>query len=98
MRRGPRSRPASRAGEPSMRALRIGIDSYSYHRLLGDVRPGEEPPRQRFDTRDVVAHAVELGVDAVSLETSFLELPLPPIELELVLSWGHPHGLASGGG
>ena len=81
-----------------MRPLRIGIDSYSYHRLLGDVRPGEDPPPRQFDTREVLDHALSLGVDAVSLETSFLELPLPPIDLEPVLAWGHPDGLAVEGG
>jgi len=81
-----------------MRPLRIGIDSYSYHRLLGDVRPGEEAPARRFDTRDVLERARELGVDAVSLETAFLDLPLPDTDLEVVLAWGHPHGLASEGG
>jgi sugar phosphate isomerase/epimerase len=80
-----------------MRALRIGIDSYSYHRLLGEIRPGEDAPRRRFETSDVLAHALALGVDAVSLETSFLDLRREvPAELEVVLAWGHPHGLEFG--
>jgi 3-oxoisoapionate decarboxylase len=81
-----------------MRHLRIGIDSYSYHRLLGEVRPGEDPPPRGFELDDVLAHALELGVDAVSLETCFLERPLVLANhgLELVLAWGHPHGLEFG--
>lgn len=87
--------------------LRIGIDSYSYHRLLGELRPGEHPPVRRFagGPLDVIAHALELRVEGVSVETCFL----PPCDrfdpgslrdaagpLELVLAWGHPHGLEFG--
>jgi len=87
-----------------MRRIRVGIDSYSYHRLLGELRPGEDTPRRAFDrgSVDVLDHARRLGVDGVSLETCFL----PPAEaaglreaaggLELVLAWGHPHGLEFG--
>jgi sugar phosphate isomerase/epimerase len=87
--------------------LRVGIDSYSYHRLLGEVRPGETEPRRRFErgSLDVVAHARSLGVDGVSLETCFLPPPvaLDPAwlldaagSLELVVAWGHRHGLEYG--
>jgi sugar phosphate isomerase/epimerase len=86
---------------------RIGIDSYSYHRLLGEVRPGEEPPGAAFarGTLDAIEHARGLGVDGISLETCFLGPPggLDPDALraaagplELVLAWGHPHGLEFG--
>src|SRR5579862_2867395 len=46
---------------------RVGIDGYAYHRLLGEIRPGEEPPHRRFErgTLDAVAHARSLGVDAI---------------------------------
>jgi sugar phosphate isomerase/epimerase len=87
--------------------LRIGIDSYSYHRLLGEIRPGETQPRRSFrpGAADVLGHARTLGVDGVSLETCFLD---PPDELdaaalradagslEVVLAWGHRHGLEFG--
>ena len=57
--------------------LRIGIDSYSYHRLLGEIRPGESPPPRSFarGTLDVVEHARRLEVDGISLETCFLGPP-----------------------
>jgi sugar phosphate isomerase/epimerase len=84
--------------------VRVGVDSYSYHRLLGEIRPGEEDPGERFTrgSLDAVAHCRGLGVDAVSLETCFLAPPgaLDLAELrdaagplELVLAWGHPDGL-----
>jgi len=87
--------------------LRIGIDSYSYHRLLGEVRPGEAGPARRFarGALDIGEHARALGADGVSLETCFLG-PAARLDtgmlraaiepLELVLAWGHPHGLEFG--
>lgn len=90
--------------------MRIGIDSYSYHRLYGEVRPGEQPRLEQpwpSDPRPVIAHAVELEVDDLFLETCYLP---PPSELRLEegvplrigFSWGHPwpagahHGLEGG--
>lgn len=85
----------------------MGVDSYSYHRLLGEIRPGEDDPGVRFNrgSLDVVAECRRLGVAGVSLETCFLD---PPERLdcaalvheadgmEMTLAWGHPHGLEFG--
>ncbi len=87
--------------------MRIGIDSYAYHRLLGDVRPGETAPARPFapGATDVLRHARALGVDGVSLETCFLEPPgvldvdalrAAAGPIELVVAWGHRHGLEFG--
>jgi sugar phosphate isomerase/epimerase len=88
--------------------VRVGIDSYAYHRLLGEVRPGEEePPRAPFPGgyEGVIAEAQRLGVDLLSLETNVLP---PPAEVDvaalrertspaqLVLAHGHPQGLRFG--
>jgi sugar phosphate isomerase/epimerase len=86
---------------------RVGVDSYAYHRLLGEVRPGEEPARRRFErgTLDAVAHARTLGLDAILLETSLLgaveELDVDALVDEagatgVGLSWGAPDGFAFG--
>jgi sugar phosphate isomerase/epimerase len=81
-------------------ALRIGVDSYSYHRLLGEIRPGESAPATRWSPLEPVRHARDLGVDGISLETTFLgevgTLREAAGPLELVLAWGHPHGLELG--
>src|SRR5260370_39977422 len=79
--------------------MRIGIDSYSYHRLLGEIRPGETEPPERWNAGDVIDHARTLGVDGVSLETCFLDRDsvIDPGGLELVIAWGHRHGLEDGG-
>lgn len=87
--------------------MRVGIDSYTYHRLLGELRPGEEDPGERLPDGGpaVVAEARALGVQAVSLETCYLDSPsLLDVAalregadgLELVLSWGAPNGLEFG--
>ncbi len=87
--------------------MRVGIDTYSYHRFFGEIREGEEDPGTRWTTWDFLDRAVELGVDGVSLETCYLDLDDPAFRerlavtldgagLEAVLAWGHPGGLEMG--
>lgn len=83
--------------------MRIGVDSYSYHRLYGEIRPGEQPASERWecDPGPVLEHSRGLGVDACFLETCFLpaagELALDSRgPLQIGFSWGHPSGLAGG--
>ena len=87
--------------------MRIGVDSYSYHRLLGELRPGESPPGDRLEDGGlaVIAEAQGLGIDGVSLETCFLGTPdagdaralaAAARPLELVFAWGAPNGLEFG--
>ena len=87
--------------------MRVGIDTYSYHRFFGEIREGEEDPGTRWTTWDFLARAFELGVDGVSLETCYLDLDDPSfrdrlsltldeVGLEAVLAWGHPGGLEMG--
>ena len=87
--------------------MRIGLDSYSFHRLLGELRPGEADPGARLADGGpaVIGEARRLGLDGVSLETCFLD---PPGRLdvealrdaadgiELALAWGAPNGLELG--
>jgi sugar phosphate isomerase/epimerase len=86
--------------------MRIGIDSYSYHRLLGEIRPGERDPGTRFaTTKDLISEMVDAGAEVLSLETVFLAPPdridAPVMrralgDRELALAWGHPLGLEWG--
>jgi Xylose isomerase-like TIM barrel len=86
---------------------RIGVDSYSYHRLLGEVRRGETPALHVFPrgSLDVVAEARRLDLDFALLQTSFLGVPAefsPAVfvaeagSVALGLSWGAPEGLEFG--
>lgn len=85
----------------------VGVDSYAYHRLLGEVRRGETPPLHRFTrgSLDVVTEARLLGLDFALLQTRFLgaadqfdpEAYLAEAGgVALGLSWGAPEGLEFG--
>lgn len=87
--------------------MRVGVDSYSYHRRFGEVRPSESPVDIRWDTVDFVEHCAEFGVDGVSLETCYMDLhssaQLDDIsaavrshDLAVAVAWGHPGGLEMG--
>lgn len=90
--------------------MRAGIDSYSYHRLFGEVRGGERElggPAWPFDPRPVLEHAASVGAQSVYLETCYLPEPeavtagMLDSPLDVGLSWGHPwpgrlHGLEGG--
>jgi 3-oxoisoapionate decarboxylase len=87
--------------------MKVGIDSYCYHRYFGEIYPDQKDPGFRWTFDDFVRRAVELGVDGVSLESCFFESfdpgyltgmkeVLDAHHLERVLAWGHPDGLEAG--
>lgn len=87
--------------------MKIGIDSYCYHRFFGEIYPDQADPGERWSFDDFVERAVELEVDAVSLESCFfasfdntylsgMKAVLDQHKLERVLAWGHPDGLEAG--
>jgi len=87
--------------------MKVGIDSYCYHRYFGEVYPDQEDPGTRWTFHDFVNRAAELEVDGVSLESCFFESLEPGYlgqikdaldekGLERVLAWGHPDGLEAG--
>jgi sugar phosphate isomerase/epimerase len=87
--------------------MKVGIDSYCYHRYFGEVYPDQEDPGVRWTFLDFVNRAAELEVDGVSLESCFfdslepgylreIKAVLDEKGLERVLAWGHPDGLEAG--
>jgi sugar phosphate isomerase/epimerase len=87
--------------------MKVGIDSYSYHRYFGEVLANQQKPPRSMSYMDFLKRAVELKVDGVSLETCFLESldesylkGLKEIidrgNLEVVVAWGHPMGFEGG--
>lgn len=89
------------------KALRVGIDSYTYHRRFGEVRPSEVPVDAGWTTWQVVDRCSEMGVDGISLETCYLDSTserhlselrrvLDDAGLDRALAWGHPGGLEMG--
>ncbi|MCC6859114.1 MAG: sugar phosphate isomerase/epimerase [Bryobacterales bacterium] len=87
--------------------MKIGIDSYCYHRFFGEVYPQQPPPPKRMTLEDFLERAHELGVEGVSLESCFfpdtspayldgVRKQLEPWGVEPVYAWGHPDGLEGG--
>jgi sugar phosphate isomerase/epimerase len=87
--------------------MKVGIDSYSYHRHFGEVYGPLPDPGRRMTYPEFLRRAVELGVDGVSLETCFFESFDPDYlaemrsiidggNLDVVVAWGHPKGFEGG--
>jgi sugar phosphate isomerase/epimerase len=87
--------------------MKIGIDSYCFHRFFGEVYDGQPAPDRPMTMEDFIAFSVGLGVEGVSLESCFfptmepswfreLKARLDGSGLERVYAWGHPQGLEDG--
>ncbi len=87
--------------------MKIGIDSYCFHRYFGEVYDNQEDPGERMSYEDFLNHAIELGVNGVSLETCFfdsfdedylkgLKAIMDEGGLGCIVAWGHPMGLEGG--
>lgn len=90
-------------------AMKVGIDSYCFHRYFGEVYPHQTPPPDggKMTMEDFLAFAKKLGVDGVSLESCFfpsfekawfvdLKAKLDEYGFDRVYAWGHPDGLEAG--
>jgi len=87
--------------------MKIGIDSYCYHRFFGEVYPQQKPPQKQMTMQDFLKRAKALKVDGVSLESCFfpsfdagylreVKAMLDDYGLDRVFAWGHPDGLEGG--
>jgi len=87
--------------------MKVGIDSYCYHRYFGEVYDNQRVPKNRMSFEDFIKRSIEFEVNGVSLETcfipSFKETYLRKMKdiinkgrLEPVVAWGHPDGLEGG--
>ena len=87
--------------------MKVGIDSYCYHRFFGEVYPEQPQPPKQMSMEDFLARANELEVDGVSLESCFfpsfdagylahLNGMLDDYGFDRVFAWGHPDGLEGG--
>jgi 3-oxoisoapionate decarboxylase len=88
--------------------MKVGIDSYCYHRFFGEVYPDQKEPAKRMTMQDFLKRAKELKVDGVSLESCFfpptadqawfkeLKAQLDDYKFDRVYAWGHPDGLERG--
>jgi len=88
--------------------MKVGIDSYCYHRFFGEVYPDQKPPEKSMTMHDFLIRAKELDVQGVSLESCFfpenantawfkdLKAQLDEYNFDRVYAWGHPDGLERG--
>ena len=88
--------------------MKVGIDSYCFHRFLGEVYPMQRPAPQPHTMDSVLERAKELGCDGISLESCFfpefsekyltgLRRKLDDLGFDRIYAWGHPDGLEAGG-
>lgn len=89
--------------------MKVGIDSYCYHRFMGEVYDGlQTPPESQYSMESFLDRARDLGCDGVSLESCFfpdfsdqyladLKSKLDDYGFDRVYAWGHPDGLEAGG-
>ena len=84
--------------------MKVGIDSYCYHRFFGEVYPHQNAPDKKMTLEDFIKRAKELEVDGVSLESCFvprfdqaylseIKGMLDEFNFDRVYAWGHPDGL-----
>jgi sugar phosphate isomerase/epimerase len=87
--------------------MKVGIDSYCYHRFFGEVYDQQVKPPRAMTLEDFLRRARELKVDGVSLESCFIPRfdasylsevrgMLDEFGLDRVFAWGHPDGLEGG--
>jgi len=87
--------------------MKVGIDSYCYHRFFGEVYPHQNQPPKQLTLEDFIKRAKELDVDGVSLESCFfprfdasyfseIKGMLDEYNFDRVYAWGHPDGLEGG--
>jgi sugar phosphate isomerase/epimerase len=87
--------------------MKVGIDSYCYHRFFGEIYPQQPTPPRQMSLEDFLRRARELQVDGVSLESCFfrrfdsayltsVKAILDEYGMDRVYAWGHPDGLEGG--
>jgi len=87
--------------------MKIGIDSYCYHRFFGEVYAQQRKPARQMTLEEFIRRARDLKVDGVSLESCFIprfdaaylgeiKAMLDEYKLDRVFAWGHPDGLEGG--
>jgi hypothetical protein len=91
--------------------MKVGIDSYCYHRFFGEVYPDQKKPAKDMTMQDFLTRAKEHGAQGVSLESCFfppnidkvwfkdLKAQLDDYKFERVYAWGaHRRRCDAGGG
>ncbi len=87
--------------------MKIGIDSYCYHRFFGEVYDNQDRPEQNISFEVFLEKTALLDIDGLSLESCFIpnynddylisiKNKLDELKYDRVYAWGHPDGLEGG--
>ena len=87
--------------------IRLGVDSFSFHRFFGETNRWEQPAPEQWSIRELLAYVERLGIDLLSLQSvhvedmsesamSSLRDDLARVGLDCIFSWGHRSGLEDG--
>ncbi|HEX4228048.1 MAG TPA: sugar phosphate isomerase/epimerase family protein [Bryobacteraceae bacterium] len=86
--------------------MKVGIDSYCYHRFFGEVYPQQNAAPSKLSLEAFLDRARALKVDGVSLESCYINPDLHYLRhirgildsygLDRVWAWGHRDGLEGG--
>ena len=87
--------------------MKLGIDSYSFHRFFGETTKWEEPLNEQWSLQEFLNFVEEQHLLLASLETVYLKPQTENIEeilsnwlkpplREVVFTWGHPNGFDGG--
>lgn len=87
--------------------MRLGLDSYSFHRFYGETTAWEELPNVRWSLRDFLDFCDSHEITLASLQTAYMpsdEEVISELERwmsagpdrEIVFTWGHPNGYNGG--
>ena len=56
--------------------MRVGVDSYSFHRFFGEFREGEDLVETSWETSDFISAVKEMGVDGVASKPVFSRMKM----------------------
>jgi len=85
--------------------MRLGLDSYSFHRFYRETTAWETLPDTQWSLRDFLNFCDEEKITLASIQTSYMPSDEEVInELarwqqpgrEIVFTWGHPNGYNGG--
>lgn len=87
--------------------MKIGVDSYSFHRFFNETTAWEKPTSIEWQTADFLRFCESVQADIASIQTIHINITRVGIDREIdcwreatrgdvVLTWGHPNGFDGG--
>lgn len=90
-----------------MTLMKLGLDSYSFHRFYGETTAWEKLPETSWTLRDFLNFCSDENISLASIQTSYMPSDEEVIHevrrwkiadprREVVFTWGHPNGYNGG--